>query len=117
MTLVGREAVEQAVASGAAQGRLATAAALAARGVRGVPGFRRFVVAQAHARAYSLLTGAILLAFLYAWLAMRYSWWLPRDEDGLWSLLRTTLLPLVVLPIALAEWSVPPMLGGPEEQS
>ena len=75
----------------------------------------RAVIAKAHARAYELLTGILLLGFLYAWLAMRQGWWLPRDTDGLDSLLRTTLLPLMILPIALAEWSERPPPEDPEE--
>ena len=46
---VRREAVEQAGAAGAAQRVLAAAAVRAARRVRGVPGFRRLVVAKPHA--------------------------------------------------------------------
>lgn len=68
----------------------------------------RAVIARAHARAFEILLGSILAAFLYAWLAMREGWWLPRDGEDLLGLLRTTLLPLVVLPVALAEWSLPP---------
>src|SRR5437764_10946935 len=46
---VRREAIEQAVAAGAAQVGLAAAAVVAARGMRGVPGFRLDGVGQAFA--------------------------------------------------------------------
>src|SRR6266478_5856676 len=47
--LIDRKAIEQPVAAGAAQIGLAAAAIGAARGMRGVPRFRRVIVAQAFA--------------------------------------------------------------------
>src|SRR6266540_6595024 len=68
---VRREAIEQSVTAGALQVGLRAAAVWTARGVRGVPGFRGVVVAQAHAvgmtdhrralcRARPVLAGTIL---------------------------------------------------------
>src|SRR5579871_6632421 len=66
-----RETVEQAVAAGAPQVRLRAAAIRPARGMRGVPGLRRVIVAQADAidvpdhrgalrRARPVLAGAVV---------------------------------------------------------
>ncbi len=48
-TLIGREAIKQAVAAGALEIRLRAAAIRPARGMRAIPGFRRIVVAQSDA--------------------------------------------------------------------
>lgn len=69
---------------------------------------QRLVVLLAHAKAYAVLTGAFLAAFYYAGQAADNGWWLPRDRAGVSALFRTLFVPLIILPIALAEWSVPP---------
>src|ERR1700737_858981 len=70
-TLVRRETVQQAVAAGALEVGLRTAAVRPARGMRGVPGFRGVVVAEPNAvgmpehgstlpRARPVLAGAVV---------------------------------------------------------
>lgn len=66
----------------------------------------RLVIAQAQAKSYAVLAAAIMAALLYSQLARGFGWWLPRAAD-----LNELYLPVIVmigiLPIVIAEWTVP----------
>ena len=74
----------------------------------------RAIVAHAHAASYGILLAALLFVFLYGWGAMSWGWWLPRTPDDLELLFFAVAATVPTLPVAIAEWTVPPPPLDPE---
>ena len=66
----------------------------------------RLALAEAGMLALQILTAIILAVFLYAWLAIRWDWWLPGPDD-LGACFHLFLVTTVPLPVIIAEWRTP----------
>lgn len=74
----------------------------------------RRAISEALAQSYVVLGAAILVALTYADLAHGFGWWLPGAED-LDALRFPVFAMIFILPIVIAEWSVPLPLADEEE--
>lgn len=74
----------------------------------------RVVMAEAQAKSYLILVSGMILSLAYAGLAHKMGWWLLGPEDI--DVIDAPLIGMIaILPIVIAEWSVPLQSEGEED--